>query len=306
MSCPGCGKPFAVPAAVPAPPTPPPAAVAVTPPTPSGASPASVGSSCRLDIGSATDKGCVRAKNEDCFLVQHLTWSDLDICHETALVVVTDGVGGQAGGDQAARLVIRTVGSAMANVLSSALGGKFQDTSLAGLAKAIDSAIKSANQAVFQKGQTEPALKGMGATVAAVLVWDGHILVGHVGDCRLYHHRDGKLTQVTKDQTLVARMVELGQLTPQEAAVHPDRNVVNQAIGQRPSIYPAAYQLELAPGDTLVVSSDGLSNHVDTRMLSDAIRKTGYSASLLANELVERARQGGGTDNITAVAINGY
>jgi protein phosphatase len=284
VPCTSCGKPFALPSSAPAP----------------------AASSCRLDIGSATSKGRVRQRNEDCFLVQHLTWSDLDVCRETALVVVTDGLGGHEAGDQAARMVIRTVGSAMAGVLVGALSGQLKDTSVAGLSGHIASAIKEANRAVHQKSKAEPAFKGMGATAAAVLVWNGQVLIGHVGDCRVYHHRAGKLTQVTKDQTMVARMVELGTLTPEEAVDHPARNEVTQAVGAHADITPAAYQLAMVPGDTLVVACDGLQAHVTDRMLADAIRKTGYSAAILANELVELANKGGGTDNCTVAAINGY
>jgi protein phosphatase len=291
LRCGSCQQMFTIPTA---------SVPAATVPAPPAAT------ACRLDIASATHRGKVRERNEDCFLVQHLTWSDLDICHETALVVVTDGLGGHQGGDQAARLVIRTVGSAMAGVLAGALSGQMRDTSPTALGDHITRAIQNANQAVQAKAQTDPALRGMGATVAAVLVWDGLALVGHVGDCRVYHHRQAQLQQVTRDQTLVARMVELGTLTPEEAKNHPASNEITQAIGLRPHLNPAAHQMQLAEGDTLIIACDGLHSQVSDRLIADTVRKSGYSAALLANELVEKANQQGGIDNITVAAINCY
>jgi protein phosphatase len=264
------------------------------------------GQAFRLDIGSATSPGRVRERNEDSFLVQHLTWFDLDQCLESALVVVADGMGGYAAGDEAARLVVRAVGSYLGALLVSALSGQVRDMSPARLAGGIEDAIKGASRTVHEQARVNRAWRGMGATVAVVMIWEGQALVGHVGDCRVYHHRGGVLTQVTKDQTVVARMVELGTLTPEEAADHPARNEVLQAVGKTANVTPAAYRVPLAAGDCLVVACDGLQAHVSDRALADAIRRTGYSADILANELVELADQGGGTDNCTVVAVNCY
>jgi protein phosphatase len=282
VKCGQCGQVFTVPAA--APPAKP----------------------CRLDIGSATTPGKVRTRNEDRFIVQHLTWSDPATYREIALVLVADGLGGHEAGDVAAAMVMSQVGSYLGAMLVSAVSGQLHDASPERLGTSIKDALEGANRNVFDKAQTEPAYKGMAATAAAVIVWDGQVLIGHVGDCRVYHQRADQLTQVTKDQTLVERMVELGTLTPEEAAAHPARNQVMQALGKARTVTPAAYRLTLAPGDCLVVASDGLHAHVDTRMLASAIRKTGYSADILANHLVELANQGGGTDNCTVVAVLGY
>ena len=290
VACPHCKKNFAVPDAS------------------QSASTSSTSSSSsrmfRLDIGSATNRGQVRQLNEDCFLVQHLTWSDLDYCRETALVIVTDGLGGHKAGDEAARIVIRTVGSAINGLLASALGRKIRDTSVNNLNERIQEAILQANTAVKEKSATDPSLKGMAATVSAVLIWNGQIIIGHVGDCRVYLFRNDKLEQVTVDQTLVNRMVELGQLTPEEAKDHPARNEITQAVGMYSRIEPASHHMLLKQGDTVVVTSDGLNAHVDDRMIAGAIRKTGYSASILANHLVDMANKGGGEDNITVAVIN--
>ena len=142
--------------------------------------------------------------------------------------------------------------------------------------------------------------------MAVVVVWNGNVIIGHVGDTRVYHFRHGGMTQITKDQTLVAKMVDMGHLTAEQARTHPARNEVAQAVGLHREVEPAAYQLRLAPGEWLIVSSDGLTAHVDNRNLDQSLRTALPAASYLANNLVELANQGGGTDNTTVVAIRCY
>ncbi len=256
----------------------------------------------RLDVAAATSAGRVRHRNEDSFLIQQLAWSNLDERHHLALLVVADGMGGHEAGDRASGMVIRNASNALAPLLAGALSGQFKDSAAPELAQTIDFALHEANRAVYRKARGDAACKGMGATAALVLVWDGHALIGHVGDCRVYHARGGRLSQITKDQTLVARMVELGQLTPAEAVNHPSANEVSQAVGRHPKIEPAAYQLKLAAGDWLLAACDGLEAHLDRRTLQEEVTQAGPSAARLADRLVELADQRGGSDNCTVVA----
>lgn len=257
---------------------------------------------CRLDVGSATSPGRVRSRNEDSFLVQQLNWSNLDRRHELALLVVADGLGGHEAGDRASGLLIQHLSAALAGLLGQAVAGTAAEAPEALLADL----LKEANRIILQKAQGDPACKGMGATVAAVLIWDGKVRIGHIGDCRVYHFAGGKLTQVTVDQTLVARMVELGQLTPQEALTHPRRNEVSQAVGQHAEIAPASHQLRLSAGEWLIVACDGLHAHVEGPTIELEIDASPSSAAHVANRLVELANQGGGTDNCTVVAVRGH
>jgi protein phosphatase len=259
----------------------------------------------RLDVGGATSHGRVRNRNEDSFSIQQTSWSNLDRRRDLAAVVVADGLGGHEAGDQASGMVIRTVGASMSALLHGALSGQIPNPSPA-LAGNIAQAIRDANKAVHQRGKSEAACKGMCSTAAVALVWDGQVKIGHVGDCRVYHVRGDRLAQVTRDQTLVERMVELGQLTPKEALTHPARNEVTQAIGKYGDIAPASYELKLEPGDWLIVACDGLHAHVDSKMLLDAIRKASGPAWILAQSLVDLANQGGGSDNCTVVALRCY
>jgi protein phosphatase len=260
----------------------------------------------RLEIAGVTSIGRERSHNEDSFLVQHLTWSDLNQNHQLALVIVADGMGGHAGGDQAARLALRTIGTILASLLTGALSIQQREVTRAGLAASIESAIKEANRVIKQAATAEPRYKGMGATAAVVVIWNGRVVVGHVGDCRLYHHHAAQLKQVTRDQTLVNRMVELGQLRPEEAAGHPASNQVLQAIGTRTVIESAHHKLKLVPGDWLLVTCDGLHGQVDDRTIQSMVTKAPPSAVLLATRLVDLADRSGGADNCTVVAVRCY
>jgi protein phosphatase len=221
-------------------------------------------------------------------------------------VLVADGMGGHVGGDQAARLALRTIGTILAPQLTGALGAQQQEVTRAGLANSIDAAIKEANRVVHQAAAADPRYKGMGATAAVVVIWNGRVVIGHVGDCRVYHYHASQLKQVTRDQTLVNRMVELGQLRPDEVAGHPASNQVLQAIGARTAIDPARHKLKLLPSDWLLVACDGLHGQVDDRTIQATVSKAPPSAALLASRLVDLADQSGGADNCTVVAVRCY
>lgn len=257
----------------------------------------------RLDIGSATSTGRVRNRNEDSFLVQHLVFSTLDDCHEVALLVVADGMGGHDAGDRASGIVIRSVGSALAPLLGGALSGQFTQATPDALTETIDFALREANRAVYRTAQREAALRGMGATVAVALIWDGRVLIGHVGDCRVYHLHGEQMRCVTRDQTVVGRMVELGTLTPEEAAHHPDRHLVTQAAGPRFDIKPDLHRLQVVPGDALLIACDGLYTHVAEAALRAEMLHPGHSATRRAHRLVELANSDGGSDNCTVLTV---
>jgi len=258
-----------------------------------------------LLIAGVTSTGAQRSRNEDSFLIQHLTWFEKEN-YQLGLIIVADGVGGHASGDIAAALVIRTLGSVLAPLLCGALTGQFNEVTRKNLAKSIQTAMKDANQAVRNHAATQARFKGMGATAAVALIWNGRVVIGHVGDCRIYHFHEGLLTQVTKDQTLVGRMVELGQMTPDEARTHPARNQVSQAIGTRTVLDPADYKLKLVPGDWLLVACDGLHSQVDHEVIQTTLTRAPPSAFLVASRLVELADQAGGADNCTVVAVRCY
>jgi protein phosphatase len=250
----------------------------------------------------------VRARNEDSHAVVQLTAANLDQRRDVALIVLADGMGGYDAGDRASALTVQAVSSALFLHLAHALfvQGQEKPPALGGLEGGICTALKNANRVVFEKAQTTPAFKGMGATAAVVLLWEGQVLIGHVGDTRVYHQSAGLVRQVTKDQTLVARMVEMGKLTAEEALTHPSRNEVTQAVGKFADLQPASYELKAAPGDWLIVACDGLHAHVEERLLAGTLREAEPSAARVAQRLVDLADERGGSDNCTVVAVRCY
>lgn len=257
----------------------------------------------RLDIGGYTHTGRVRKRNEDSFLVQTLSWSNLDTRHDLAVVVVADGVGGYEAGDQASGLLIRIVGNTLAPLLNGFLTGMHKEVTPTQISQTINTALQNANRVIFQRATTSPNCKGMASTGIVAVIWNGQVQIGHVGDTRAYHYRSHQLTQVTRDQTLLNRMIDLGQISAREAQNHPARNEVAQAVGKHAELAPAGYQLRLAPGDTLLLACDGLHAHVDGRMLDNALRQAPPAAWMIAQQLVESANVHGGSDNTTVVAI---
>jgi protein phosphatase len=288
VRCPQCSRQFLV--ALPS--------VGVEPPGPR--------TRCRLELAAATSIGRVRKQNEDSYLIQHLAWSNQDQPHELALLVVADGVGGEKAGEEASGLAIRVFGQTFAPLFAGALAGQFQDTSATNLAETVDYAFQEANRAVLRKAQSVRACKGMASTGVAVLIHDDQAHIGQIGDCRVYHVHHDTVTQVTEDQTLVNRMVQLGQLTAEEALRHPARHEVTQAIGLRGALEPARHQLTLDLGDWLILSCDGLHSQLTADELEDTLSLGAASAGQFASNLVALAVEAGGKDNVTVVAVRCY
>jgi protein phosphatase len=223
---------------------------------------------------------------------------------EGALLIVADGMGGYEGGDQASSLTVRVVSEQLLLLPLRTLTGSEPRLATSDLLDAVVGALGEANRIVTDQGNADARFKDMGATVAVVLVWDGRAIVCHVGDCRVYLQRRDALIQLTKDQTLVARMVEKGQLTAEEAENHPRKNEVLQAIGKRPRVEPSRYEEPLQPGDRLVLACDGLDAHVSFETLRQVLTGWTRSAAELARHCVNLADEAGWTDNCTVVVAH--
>lgn len=168
----------------------------------------------------------------------------------------------------------------------------------------LKAAVKEANRQVFAASRT-PGTKrrGMGCTLEVVYVDGRNVIVGHVGDSRTYHLHEGRLVQLTRDQTLVNRLVELGTLTAEEAETHPRRNELQQAVGGQPDVEPGIYHGVLKPGDWVLVCSDGLTNHINSIQLKEMLLSEAQSAEQAARRLVNFANIEGATDNATVVVV---
>ena len=230
----------------------------------------------RLVAHAVTDVGRVRDGNEDGYRIDD----------RTGLVAVADGMGGHVGGEIASAIALEALVAAVAN------------------GRPIRDAIGEANEAVIEKADSDQALRGMGTTLtAATLASGGTLLIGHVGDSRAYLVHDGELQQITDDHSLVEEMVQKGQLTPEQAEVHPQRSIVTRAIGIDPDIEVDVYPVELHTGDRVLLCSDGLTDMVRAEAIG-AILAREPDGQRAAQLLVESANAAGGNDNITALVID--
>ena len=269
-----------------------------------------------IELGAWTTTGMVRSGNEDAFAIFHSAGSFENDFRNRALVLLADGMGGYEAGEVAARMALQAAQDYLAKeepfteLLTRDARAPKGDTSAApkplnleSCKQMLTSALQAANTRVYCAARTGTGGKGMGCTAEIAFIDGRNLLVGHVGDSRTYHLRAGELTQVTRDHTVLNRMVDLGTLTPEEAAAHPHHSDLYQAIGGHAEVEPSLYHRSLRAGDRILVCSDGLSNHVSAEMIREMLLKTG-SAESAARRLVNFANLQGAADNVTAVVIH--
>lgn len=226
-------------------------------------------------LGATTDVGRVRDGNEDTFLVDE----------RLGLFAVADGMGGHRAGEVASATAIEALRAAV------------------GAGRDLSDAISSANAAVYEKSSRDPELTGMGTTLtAAVAATDGRLLIGHVGDSRAYLLRDGELSQITDDHTLVEELRRDGRITEEQAAVHPRRSVITRALGIDSNVSVDLYPVDVQNGDRVLICSDGLTAMVRTTDIAAILRRE-PSPQHAADLLADAANEAGGEDNVTAVVI---
>lgn len=241
-----------------------------------------------------TDRGCVRSENEDRILVDD----------PLGLYVVCDGMGGSRRGDIAAELAVEAVryyidSSRDRYDVSWPFGYTFE---LSLDANRLATGVRLANRQVWRKAEQNLECAGMGTTIAAVLIGGGGMVVGNVGDTRVFRCRENRLTQITVDDTMIASMVRLGLLSTAEAASHPMRNVVTQAAGPQEEIEVHLHEELIVPGDALLICSDGLYNLVQEPDILAALAESG-SPETASKQLVDAAVNLGAPDNVSAVVV---
>jgi serine/threonine protein phosphatase PrpC len=244
----------------------------------------------QLIIGVRDDTGMVRSNNEDnhCALLPPNTPVGVG-----GILAVADGVGGHDGGEIASQIAIDGV----ANLLGRAAGPKnINDVDPAAL---LHRAIVDINRQVFHAAVERQGRSAMATTLSIALVTGSTLWMGHVGDSRVYLYRDNVLEQLTPDHSWVAEEVARGAMTPEEAATDRRRNLLTRAVGTAEDVEPATLKMELLPGDTVLLCSDGLYGLVSDEHIAAVLEsKTPEEA---ADILIEMANTAGGTDNITAI-----
>ncbi len=240
-----------------------------------------------MEAYGRSDIGLVRSSNQDDFYFEVVS-------EGCAWAVVCDGMGGANGGNVASSTAVAYIKERFSEEFSLELSAEEVE-------KTMTEILIDANRVVYEKAQSTPELSGMGTTCEFVLIRNKQINVIHVGDSRTYSIRGGKLKQITEDHSVVQEMVRRGELTPEQAENHPNKNYITRALGIAPEIVIDFIQFDFAYGDVLLICTDGLSNCVSgIDIIKTVHEKRGES---LVDALIERANAGGGKDNITAVVL---
>src|SRR3954463_12740515 len=227
-----------------------------------------------VEKASLTDVGRQRQGNEDNYLEQ------------SPLFAVADGMGGARAGEVASKVAGEKLGAS----------GPFDGSPEQQLAEV----TKQANREIYDMAQSDSALAGMGTTLTAALVTGREVVIGHVGDSRVYRFRDGELERLTQDHSLVEEFVRQGKLTPEEAENHPQRSIITRALGPEPDVEVETYTHAGRDGDVYLLCSDGLTGMVPEKRIAEILGEAG-SLDEAAHRLVEEANANGGKDNITVL-----
>jgi serine/threonine protein phosphatase PrpC len=243
-------------------------------------------------VSMLTDVGVIREHNEDAALVDP----------EGDFFIVADGMGGHAAGEVASAMAVEAVGAALTAARADIARFAAEPTeegrkTLVGL---LESAVRAAHQAVFERGSKETDKQGMGTTLDVVLLGGNEAFVAHVGDSRTYLVRDGKASQVTTDHTVAEVLVIEGKLSPEEAQVSPLRTILVNAVGVAPDVGVEMAHVRLRKGDFVLLCSDGLHDYYPLdQEIAGVVAEAPPAVAL--EKLVGTAKSRGGHDNITGV-----
>lgn len=260
----------------------------------------------RVKLFARTDVGQIREHNEDNFLVADLTRKTRGLLEanrsgsvgpQGTLFAVCDGMGGAAAGEIASQLAVDIVYERMVDALEDSRSPSRDE-----LARRLVRAIEAAGLRIFQEAKLDRTRRGMGTTVTAAALVDQFLFFAQVGDSRGYLLRDGNLTQLTRDQSLVNQLIEAGQLTEEEAETFEHNNIILQALGTADTVQVDLTFCELRRGDVLLLCSDGLSGMVRFEDIREVLR-TVHEPIDACKLLTERANQAGGHDNITVIVV---
>ena len=239
-----------------------------------------------MKVFSATDIGQKRQMNQD-----YIYTSSEPVGNLPNLFVVADGMGGHNAGDFASRYGV------------SVLVETIKKDKNFNPVKIIRNGIEEANREILEQAMENDTMSGMGTTMVAATVVGGYAYVANVGDSRLYL-AGSSLRQITQDHSLVAEMVRLGELKPEEAVNHPDKNIITRAVGTGEDVKIDFFDVKLESGDQILICSDGLTNMVSDRDIYEILRSG--PGENRAQELVDQANANGGKDNIAVIVIEPF
>lgn len=250
-----------------------------------------------IAFGQASDVGLVRNNNQDAALSFFSTSKSVEEKPDFGLFVVADGMGGHNEGERAAAITARTLASHVMNTIYiPLLAGSNNDAEQTPITEALVEAVEKANSEVLQQ------VPEGGTTVTAVAILGDLAYIVHVGDSRAYLMTKDGIEQITRDHSLVQRLIELGQLTDEEAAEHPRKNVLYRALGQSDKVEVDVLKRRLPTNSRLLICSDGLWGQVETREIFE-IAMNHPDPQQACDKLVALANTRGGIDNITALLL---
>ena len=242
----------------------------------------------KCTVAAKTDLGRVRENNEDKFEF-YIPDDEVTLASRGQVFVVCDGMGGHAAGQIASELACKTFIDVYLNHPS------------ADIRTALTEALQAANRYVFLVSRSVAARKGMGTTLTAMVLLQDMAYVVQVGDSRAYRLRNDELTQITEDHTYMHEMIRMGVLTPEQAAVHPQKHVITRAIGIEEHVICDVFEFGIQEGDTYFLCSDGVMNHVEDDQIQSILSSNAPAAA--AWKMVGAALLGGGSDNTTAIVV---
>jgi serine/threonine protein phosphatase PrpC len=235
-------------------------------------------------VGAATDIGRKRSQNQD----------SISSRAELGLFVVADGMGGHRGGETASAMAV----IAIPEVVEHAQADPHWEPRLV-----IAHAIRKANENIYTRSQTDPALQGMGTTSVALLFKDNTLTIGHVGDSRAYFIRDGGIWQITRDHSLVQEKLRAGIISRAEVKTDRMKNVITRSVGFELVVNVEVYEMETRPGDRFLICSDGLSGLIDDQKILEIVSKTQDNPQHSVQDLIAAANANGGDDNISTIVV---
>ena len=240
-----------------------------------------------MKIVAKTDAGKVRKSNQDSYAAGELP-------NGVAWAVVCDGMGGSAGGNIASSTAVKMISEQITS-------GYREGMSTLSIENILVTAITNANISIFDMSRANEELKGMGTTVVATIIANNVVYIAHAGDSRAYLVSEDGIKQITKDHSVVQAMVETGELTPEQAKIHPRKNLITRALGVNEDIKIDFCEQVFSNDNVLLMCTDGLTNYVEADDIYNITSSGKYYE--FADKLVELANNNGGGDNITVVVV---
>ncbi len=239
----------------------------------------------QVSVYCVSDVGLIRQNNED-------SWKLLE---DAQFFVLADGMGGHQAGEVASKETVDQLCALFKERFDSS------NTNLAYAEKCIKDIVQEVNTKIYRMSRENPELRGMGTTLCCILIHPEGLVYGHVGDSRIYRFRHGRLEQLTQDHSLLRELIDLGQLSEQQAGDFLYKNIITKAIGTESQVEPTVTHSSLESGDMILMCTDGLSDLVSFEEIQHILSQT--SEEDIAKLLVKKAKQRGGYDNITVILV---